>query len=109
MEALSELGFTPKILQLITELHSNTKCAMQHDKDEPDSWFKVSTGFRQGDVNAPLVFNIFLGAICRYIESKLGDLGFKLAYGIDGHLTGRRKPNGSQPCWILSYADDMVI
>ena len=32
-----------------------------------------------------------------------------MGYDIDGHLSGRRKPTGSQPCWILLYADDMVI
>ena len=50
-----------------------------------------------------------LDSICRYIESKAGELGLRLAYNIDGHLTGRRRPNGSMPCWILLYADDMVI
>ena len=51
-----------------------------------------------------LCSSIFLDSICRYIESKEGELGFNLAYNIDGHLTGRRKPNGSMPCWILLYA-----
>ena len=32
-----------------------------------------------------------------------------MAYSIDGHLIGRTRPNGSQPCWILVYADDLVI
>ena len=82
---------------------------LKHNQSKPASWFQVSTGFKQGDVNAPLFFNIFLDSICRYIQSKIGDLGFQLGYNIDGHLTGRRKPNGSQPFWILLYADDMVI
>ena len=95
------------MLQLIKDLYDNTTCAMQADKDSQGSWFQVSTGFKQGDVNAPLFFNIFLDSICRYIEAKAGELGFSLAYNTDGHLTGRRKP--SMPCWILLYADDMVI
>ena len=60
-------------------------------------------------MNAPLFFNVFRDSICRYIESKIGGSGFQLAYNIDGHLMGRRKPNGSQPCWILLHACDMVI
>ena len=44
-----------------------------------------------------------------YIESKAGELGFNVAYSIDGHLTGRRKPNGIMPCCDLLYADDMII
>ena len=62
------------MLQLITDLHKDTMCAMQADKSKPASWFQVSTGFKQGDVNAPLFFNVFLDSICRYIQSKIGDL-----------------------------------
>ena len=54
------------------------------------SYFQVFTGFKQGDVNAPLFFNIFLDSIRRYIESKAGKIGSNLTYNIDGHLTGRR-------------------
>ena len=98
-ELFGSMGFPPKMLQLIKDLHTNTTCAMQADKDKQGSWFQVSTGFKQGDVNAPLFFNILLDSICRYIESKADELGFSLAYNIDGHLTGRRKPNGRMPCW----------
>ena len=61
------------------------------------SWFQVSTGSQQGDVNA-MFFKMFLDSICRFglnIESKAGDLGLKSTYNIDGHSTGCRKPNGS--------------
>ena len=64
-ELLSSLGFPPKMLQVIKDLHDNTMCAMQADKGRQGSWFQVSTGFKQGDVNAPLFFNVFLDSICR--------------------------------------------
>ena len=60
-------------------------------------------------MNAPLFFNVFLDSICAYIKSKASELGFRLASNIDGHLTGRRRPNGVVPCWILLYAGDMEI
>ena len=107
-ELFESLGFPHKMLQLITELHKDTMCAMQAYESKPASWFQIFTGFKQGDVNAPLFFNVFLDSICKYIHSKIGDLGFQLGYNIDGHLTGRRRPNASQPCWILLYADEMV-
>ena len=47
--------------------------------------------------------------ICRFVEAVAGELGLTLAYNIDGHITGRRKPNGSMPFWILLYANNMVI
>ena len=34
---------------------------------------KFSTDYEQGDVNAPLLFNVSLDSICRFIECKLGD------------------------------------
>ena len=86
---------------LIKDLHDNTMCAMQAEKGRQGSWFQVSTGFKQGNVNAPLFFNVFLDSICRYIESKAGELGLRLPYNIDGHLTGRRRPNGSMSCCML--------
>ncbi len=61
------------MLQLIKVLHDNTMCAMQADKGRQGSWFQVSTGFKEGDVNAPLFFNAFLDSICRYIESNAGE------------------------------------
>ena len=60
-------------------------------------------------MKAPLFFDVFLDSICMYIESNAGELGFRLVYNIDGHHTGRRRPNGSMPCWTLLYADDMLI
>ena len=110
-ELFTCLDFPPKMLQLIKDLHDNTTCALQADRGRQDSWFQVSTGFKQGDGNAPLLFNIFLDSICRYVEATAGELGLTLACNIDGHLTGRRKPDGSMPLWILFYADidDMVI
>ena len=55
------------MLQLLKDLHDSTVCAMQADKGRQDNWFQVSTGFEQGNVNAPLFFNVFLDSICRYI------------------------------------------
>ena len=36
-ELLTPLGFPPKMLQLIKDLHDNTACAMQAGKDRQDS------------------------------------------------------------------------
>ena len=79
-ELYHSLGFPPKLLQLIQDLHTDTTCALQADKDKKGSWFQVSTGFKQGDVNAPSLFKIFQDSIRRYIESKADQLGFNLAY-----------------------------
>ena len=62
-ELFDSRGLPPKMLQLIKGPHDNTTCAMQADKERQGSWFQVSTGFKQGDVNAPLCFDIFLDSI----------------------------------------------
>ena len=55
------------------------------------------------EVNAPSFFSTVetlngLDRVRRYVQSKLGDLGFQLANNIDDHLLGRKKPDGSQQC-----------
>ena len=34
-------------------------CALTGNHDSRQSWFKVRTGFKQGDVNARMLFNLF--------------------------------------------------
>ena len=43
-----------RLLQL---LHSQALCAVKGDHLQTGSWFEVCTGFKQGDVNAPMLFN----------------------------------------------------
>ena len=48
-----------KLVELLRDLHEGTVCALKGDHKSPESWFKVKTGFKQGDVNAPMLFNSF--------------------------------------------------
>ena len=56
---LRSRGAPGKIVDLIQDLHRGTTCAMQSDCSRPENWFEVATGFKQGDVNAPLLFNVY--------------------------------------------------
>ena len=85
------MGHPPRVLQVIQDLHRDTRCALQADKDEQGRWSQVFTGFKQGDVNAFLILSILLDSVYIYTETKADQLGFNLPYNIDGHLTGRRK------------------
>lgn len=62
------LGVPPRMLQLIKDLHDDTACATQAE-DKQSNWFQVFTGFKQGDVNAPMFFDIFLDSIYANILS----------------------------------------
>ena len=106
---LRQRGAPPKLVELLRDLHEGTQCAMQSDHKGSQSWFEVSTGFKQGDVNAPMLFNVFLDSICRCIERRVCHLGVNVGYSIDGHLTECKRPANSMTCWIILYADDIVI
>jgi len=41
---------------------------MQSDCNRPENWFDVATGFKQEDVNAPLLFNVYIDTIERVFE-----------------------------------------
>ncbi len=106
---LQQRGAPAKLVGLLRDLHEGTECAMQTDHKGSKSWFEVSTGFKQGDVNAPMLFNVFLDSICRRIEHRVHHLGINVGYSLDGHLTECKRPTQSEACWIILYADDIVI
>ncbi len=106
---LRQRGAPAKLVELLRDLHEGTECAMQSDHDGSHSWFEVSTGFKQGDVNAPMLFNVFLDSICRCIERRVCHLGVNAGYSSDGHLTECKRPANNMFCWIILYADDIVI
>jgi len=79
-QILRSRGAPKKIVDLIQDLHQGTTCAMQADHSRPDSWFDVITGFKQGDVNAPLLFNIYIDTIVRVFEPLVSHLGITWQY-----------------------------
>lgn len=106
---MRQRGAPTKLVALLKDLHEGTECAMQSDCTGSQSWFPVSTGFKQGDVNAPMLFNVFLDSICRCIERRVCHMGINVGYNIDGHLTRCNRPASSFSCWIILYADDIAI
>ena len=88
---------------------SKYKCVLQADFSSPDSWFEVNTGFKQGDVNAPMLFNIFIDIVIRSVEPLLKNLGIKVSYRLDGNLRECSNPTGSTLAWLIMYADDIAL
>ena len=85
---LRSRGAPEKIVDLIEDLHLglDTSCAMQSDSSKAESWFSVATGFKQGDVNAPLLFNVYINTIARAFQPLISHLGVHWSYKIDGNL-----------------------
>ncbi|BDA51414.1 RNA-directed DNA polymerase from mobile element jockey [Coccomyxa sp. Obi] len=108
-QILRSRGAPTKVVDLIQDLHEGTTCAMQADHRHPDSWFDVATGFKQGDVNAPLLFNIYIDTVVRAFEPLVRHLGITWQYKLDGNLRECKNPTASNMSWIFMYADDIAL
>ena len=96
---------SPKMLQLIKDLHDNTTCAIEADKRDQDSWCPVSTASEHKDVNVPAFFNILLESISRSLEVTKGErLGPTWEHNVNGHLTSR---HAIAVCPSMSYCMHM--
>ena len=102
-------GMPPKLVALLRDLHQGTSCALKEDHKSPSSWFEVKTGFKQGDVNAPMLFNLFIDTVMRCLEPVLRQSGIKFIYRIDGQLRECSNRDLHEIAWALMYADDIAL
>jgi hypothetical protein len=82
---LELLGIPPRILKVIINLHDGSMARVKIDgvKSEP---FELRRGLKQGSVFAPLLFNIFFGAIINAFHAecfKLKELELGLKFNVD--------------------------
>ena len=73
--------------------------------------FIVENGVRQGDVLAPVLFNLFLDALVSIVESHFSGSGVSIVFSTEeSKLVGsRRKMVKELLLSDLEYADDMVV
>ena len=105
---LASRGAPPKLVALIKDLHADHHCAVRAERQQ-SKWFPVTTGVKQGDVLAPLLFNLYMDTVARQLLPQLQSLGVTVHYSIDGHLTRLSTPSHSMLLWLLMYADDAVL
>ena len=68
-QVLSKSGVPDKMIAIIRAFHSGMRASVRVGADgEQSDWFAVNTGLRQGCVLAPLLFNIFFGAVLFEVE-----------------------------------------
>ena len=90
-KVLIETGISTKILKMIRAMYSDISCRIKV-KDFLSEEFFYSIGLRQGCVLSPLLFNLFIDGIVKFIyEENLGILV------------------GDVLIFILLYADDIVL
>ena len=102
-------GMPSKLVALLRDLHQGTSSALRGDHKSQSSWFEVKTGFKQGDVNAPMLFNLFIDTVMRCLEPLLRQSGIKFVYKIDGQLRECRNRDRHEIAWALMYADDIAL
>ena len=76
---LGKYGIHAKIIRIMENLYSTVLACIRIDGEETE-WFKIKTGFRQGCILSPMLFNIILDYIMRRIEGTNG-LGTSLKPG----------------------------
>ena len=90
-----------KLVRILRALHIDTKGAVRAYGRVSEE-FEITTGFRQGDVLAPTLFNVFFDTVITSTLIRHPDCGVKL---LDDELVGsRRKMRGSVLIQDLEYA-----
>ena len=70
---LGKYGIQAKLLRMIENLYSTVSACIRIEGEETE-WFQIKTGFRQGCILSPLLFNMILDYIMRRLE-KLHGMG----------------------------------
>jgi len=106
---LKKYHFPDKLIRILQALHHDTKGAVRAYGRLSEE-FPISTGVRQGDVLAPVLFNLFFDAIVAATLKHHPEAGLKVLYNIGDPLVGsRKKMRHEVVIKDLEYADDMVL
>ena len=110
-KALLHRGAPPKIVELLRDMHTDTKYAVRAPGLGIGDTFSVETGFKQGDVISPMLFNLYMDCVIREVMPKIKSLGITFRYAINGalHETDSRVLGEEDLLWILLYADDIAL
>ena len=79
-KVLANIGIPPKLVKLIEQLHQGSKAKIRFDDGTLSEPFELNNGLKQGSVYAPVLFNIFFGAIIKAWKKQIKDKGVKWEY-----------------------------
>jgi hypothetical protein len=110
---LAKLGVPPKLLKVIIALHEGAQAWVRVNGEllEP---FQLESGLKQGSIFAPLLFNIFFGAIIFEIDRRLEGKGIRLRFRVGSKifsLSQLRAKNlvSMTIIWKCLFADDAAV
>jgi hypothetical protein len=106
-------GIPPRLVQLIQALHCGAQATVRVDGAMSEA-FNLERGLKQGSVFAPLLFNIFFGAIIESTRKRVQHLGVKFKYKEGGNIFNvnelkRKKDIVEMSFMELLFADDAVL
>jgi hypothetical protein len=85
---LERIGVSPRLLKVIVNLHEGAKARVKLEGEMSEE-FELRRGLKQGSVFAPLLFNIFFGAIInafhKECEEQQEETGIVLGLKFDGN------------------------
>ncbi len=106
-------GIPPRLVQLVQALHCGAQATVIVDGAMSEA-FNLERGLKQGSVFAPLLFNIFFGAIIKSTRKRVQHLGVKFKYKEGGNVFNvnelkRKKDIVEMSIMELLFADDAVL
>ena len=94
----------PKLINILKSLYTGTKASIKNTIDN----FEVHTGYRQGGIESPALFNIYTDFVLRCVEQevllKYSQTGLKYSIQEESSIRERMKD-----CERLLYADHSVL
>jgi hypothetical protein len=108
MQVLRKMGVPARLRSLIASLHSNFMVKVK--AGEEDVAMHYTTGVKQGDSLAPILFNVYIQACLELLDARWGVRKAEYKWLPDEVLTGRSihkaSPPPSQHLHQSLYADD---
>ncbi len=110
-KALLHRGAPPKIVQLLRNMHTDTRYVVRAPGLGLGETFAVKTGLKQGDVISPMLLNLYMDCVIRDVMPTFKSLGITLRYTINGalHELDSTILGEEELLWILLYADDIAL
>ena len=100
-------GLTDKIVNLLKMLHKDSKARVRINGELSNS-FDIETGVMQGDISAPILFNVFFDFIIRKVLEEADIEGIKLAHESINFYHPGKENYTLYEILVLMHADDLV-
>ena len=105
---------SPILVKILKAFYTGTSAAIKGSK----MFFQTFSGCRQGGVESPVIFNIYVDFVLRCAEhevlQKFPNTGLQYSFLIPGHCSTRQQRSihglsGVQRLRMILYADDIVL